>query len=597
MEVVLGISAFFHDSAAALLINGELVGAVQEERFSRQKNDQAFPHQAIAYLLTENGLRSADVNWVAFYEKPFIKFERLLETYHAFAPKGRKSFLKAMPPWMKDKLFAKRSLSKSLKALGIAAPIRFPEHHLSHAASAFYPSPFTEAAILTIDGIGEWSSISIGVGTAKKIKVLKELHFPHSLGLLYSSFTYYCGFKVNEGEYKLMGLAPYGQHSALAQNYIALIKAHMVDIREDGSFLLNMAYFDYATGLRMANDKAWLKLFKIAKREADTPLEQAYMDLAYAIQTVTEEIVLKLAITTKRLTGLSQVVLAGGVALNCVANGKLQRANIFDDMWIQPAAGDAGGAIGAALALWHIELDKEREVQKEDSMLGSYLGPAYTDKDITQMMRRLGLQAERMDEAALLAEVAKLLSEGAVVGWFQGSMEFGPRALGNRSILADPRSEEVQRTLNLKIKHRESFRPFAPAVLAEDVAELFEHSQASPYMLTTSILRQELRYPLPPDYNHLPWKEKLYTVRSPYPAITHVDFSSRVQAVTANSNPLFYKLLSAFKALTGHGILINTSFNTRGRPIVCSPSDAYNCFIETDMDYLVIGSYILSKKL
>lgn len=597
MEIVLGISAFFHDSAAALLIDGELVAAVQEERFSRQKNDEAFPHQAIAYLLTENRLLGSDVNWVVFYEKPFIKFERLLETYHAFAPKGQKSFLKAMPLWMKDKLFTKRSLSKSLKKLGIAAPIRFAEHHLSHASSAFYPSPFPNAAILTIDGVGEWSSLSIAIGTGKEIKVLKELHFPHSLGLLYSSFTYYCGFKVNEGEYKLMGLAPYGQHSATAQNYIVLIKTHMVDIREDGSFLLNMAYFDYATGLRMANDKAWLKLFKIAKREPGAPLEQAYIDLAHAIQSVTEEIVLKLANTAKKLTGLSNLVLAGGVALNCVANGKLERAHVFDKIWIQPAAGDAGGAVGAALALWHIELNKERQTQTTDSMSGCYLGPVYTDKDIMLILRRLGLKAERKDEATLLTEVAQLLSQGAVIGWFQGRMEFGPRALGNRSILADPRNKQMQRTLNLKIKHRESFRPFAPAVLAEDVVELFEHNQASPYMLTTSMLRKELRYPLPLDYHRLPWEEKLYTVRSPYPAITHVDFSARVQTVTANSNPLFYKLLCAFKALTGQGILINTSFNTQGKPIVCNPNDAYSCFIETDMDYLVIGNYILSKKL
>lgn len=595
MNAILGISAYYHDSAAALLIDGKLIAAAQEERFTRRKHDASFPANAIAYVLNESGLTGADITHVAFYEKPFIKFERLLETYYAFAPRGLQSFLKAMPLWMKEKLYTGKILTKALTSLDIHAPLLFPGHHLSHAASAFFPSPFDEAAILTVDGVGEWSTTTLCEGEKNRISLLRELHFPHSLGLLYSAFTYYCGFKVNSGEYKLMGLAPYGIKSGQTDEYIRLIKEHLVDIREDGSFLLNMNYFEYATGLKMVNSKAWQKLFGIPPRQPESELTQEYMNLAYAIQAVTEEIMLKLVTMVKGVTGSDNLVLAGGVALNCVANGKLKESGLFKHIWIQPAAGDAGGAVGAAMAVWHIYEGKERIPVLPDGMSGAFLGPSFSEEEIENMIRRTGAIAEKLSENDLIHKVAALLQDGAIVGWFQGRMEFGPRALGNRSILADPRNESMQKKLNLEIKYRESFRPFAPAVLEEDVSFYFKTESVSPYMLTTVPLKKNQRYALPEDYEMLHWQNKLYTKRSSLQAVTHVDFSARIQTVSKDTNPRFYNLLLAFRKLTGCGVLVNTSFNIRGEPVVCSPIDAYNCFMSTGMDYLVIGNYLFTK--
>ena len=598
---ILGISAYYHDSAAALLVDGRLVAAAQEERFSRRRHDAAFPLQAARFVLEEGGVPYEELSAIAFYDKPFLKFERLLETYHAFAPAGMRSFITAMPVWIKEKLFLRRMLASQLRELGAHKhPILYPEHHLSHAASAFYPSPFDEAAILTLDGVGEWATAVIGRGRGRDIEILRELHFPHSLGLLYSAFTYFCGFTVNSGEYKLMGLAPYGNPaSERTAAFRKTITSQLVDIRDDGSILLNMEHFTFATGLAMVDDRKWQALFGLPRRTPEAPLTQAYMDLALAIQQVTEDIVLKLAHTAVSLTGLRSLVMAGGVALNCVANGRLLTSGIVDDLWIQPAAGDAGGAVGAAYAAWHIHGAREREPRGDrggDAMSGSYLGPEYSDLDIQRTLRRYGAIAHRHDGLdSLVSDVAVRLSAGEVGGWFQGRMEFGPRALGNRSIIGDPRNTEMQRKMNLKIKYRESFRPFAPAVLEEDAAEHFDLDRPSPYMLLTAPVRQDRQVPLPAGYADQPLGERLYFQRSHLPAVTHVDYSARVQTVSRSTNPRFWELLHAFKRLTGSGVLVNTSFNVRGEPIVCSPDDAYRCFMATEMDFLVLGDYVLAK--
>lgn len=597
---ILGVSAFYHDSAAALLVDGHIVAAAQEERFSRKKHDPSFPSRALAYVLGESGLRVADLSAVAFYDKPYLKFERLLETYHGFAPRGLRSFLMAMPVWVKEKLLMRRLLREELAKLGPGNPtLLFPEHHLSHAASAFYPSPFTEAAILTIDGVGEWSTATIGYGQGKEISILRELHFPHSVGLLYSAFTYYCGFKVNSGEYKLMGLAPYGNPEAeQTKRFTKLILDELVDLREDGSILLNMDYFNFATGLTMCRDEAWESLFGLPPRRKESQLTQGYMNLALAVQQATEEVVLRLAQTAKRLTAADYLVMAGGVALNCVANGKLLRQGIFKDLWIQPAAGDAGGALGAALAAWHIWQDQERRPPNPglDMMRGSYLGPEFGPQEILRIARRYQAPYRLyQDFPQLCREVTTLLAQGQVVGWFQGRMEWGPRALGNRSILGDPRHPEMQKRLNLKIKYREGFRPFAPSVLFEERERYFELDRPSPYMLLVAPVQAERRNPLPPGYENLPLYERLYHLRADIPAVTHVDYSARIQTVHRETNERYWHLLQAFKEQTGCGVMVNTSFNVRGEPIVCTPEDAYQCFMRTEIDYLVMGDFLFDK--
>jgi len=600
-KAILGISAYYHDSAAALLVDGNIVAAAQEERFTRKKHDPSFPVNACRYVLEETGIAYKDLASVAFYDKPFLKFERLLETYHAFAPSGFTSFLSAMPVWIKEKLFMRKLLRDHLAELGEGrAPMYFPEHHLSHAASAFYPSPFEDAAIVTVDGVGEWATTTIGHGRGKDIEMLKELHFPHSLGLLYSAFTYYTGFVVNSGEYKLMGLAPYGNAgSQRTEEYKQKIRTELVDVRKDGSVLLNMEYFDYATGLKMVNEEKWEKLFGVPRRSGESEINQAYMDMALAIQQVTEEIVLRLACAAHQLTGSKNLVLAGGVALNCVANGKIRRSGIFENMWIQPAAGDAGGALGAAYAVWHIHDGNERHVNgsKRDTMRGSYLGPEFSDKEIRRTLEKYGAKARHYDKfCELTADVARKLSEGNVVGWFQGRMEFGPRALGGRSILGDARNPEMQKKLNLKIKYREGFRPFAPSVLEEDVAEYFDLAGESPYMLIVAPVREDRQIPYPAGYQEKPLYDRLYFKRSDLPAITHIDYSARVQSVSRETNPRYWSLINKFKEQTGYGVIVNTSFNVRGEPIVCTPEDAYRCFMRTEMDYLVVGDYVLDKK-
>jgi len=597
-ESILGISAFYHDSAAALIVDGEIVAAAHEERFSRKKHDSSFPRQAIAYVLEEAGLQLADIGVVAFYDKPYLKFERLLETYHSFAPRGLRSFLSAMPVWIKEKLFMRQMLKDEFKQLGGCCPkVIFPEHHLSHGASAFYPSPFTEAAILTLDGVGEWSTSTIGRGRENSIEVLRELDFPHSLGLLYSAFTHYCGFKVNSGEYKLMGLAPYGdKNSVQVKEWIELIFSDLIDLREDGSFLLNMDYFEFATGLTMCVDNAWHKLFGVPRRKAEDSLGQDHMNLALAIQEVTEEIVLRLARTARDLTQCDNLVMAGGVALNCVANGKLLRSGLFQDIWVQPASGDAGGALGAALAGWHIYLDNPKECSGQDAMKGALLGPEYDSRDILKLARRYQASSLKFsDFNELCGKVASLLAEGQVVGWFQGRMEYGPRALGNRSILGDARHPEMQKKLNLKIKYREGFRPFAPSVIEECISEFFELDRPSPYMLLVAPVREERRNTLPEGYHSLPLYERLYHPRSDVPAITHIDYSARIQSVSRNVHPKYWQLIDTFRQQTGYGLIVNTSFNVRGEPIVCTPEDAYRCFMATEMDYLVMGDFLFSK--
>ena len=602
-DAILGISAFYHDSAAVLLKDGQILAAAQEERFTRKKHDASFPAHAVAYVLQESGLGLEDLNAVAFYDKPYLKFERLLETYHGFAPRGLRSFLAAMPVWIKEKLFMRRLLKEEFAKLGyprFSPKLLFPEHHLSHAASAFYPSPFSEAAILTIDGVGEWATTTIGHGRGQQIEVLRELHFPHSLGLLYSAFTYYCGFKVNSGEYKLMGLAPYGDpESAQTSAWCQKILEEMVDLREDGSLLLNMDYFDFATGLTMCVDHAWERLFGLGRRQPEGKLSQPYMNLALAVQQVTESAVLRLAATARELTGCHRLVMAGGVALNCVANGRLLRSGIFQDMWIQPAAGDAGGALGAALAAWHIWQRQDRQVTEDlDQMQGCLLGPEYGRGDIQRLVRRhQAPQRHYSDFAELCREVAQLLAEGNVVGWFQGRMEWGPRALGNRSILGDPRHPEMQKRLNLKIKYREGFRPFAPSVLAEVSGDYFELDRPSPYMLLVAPVCSPRRCPLPSDYNQQEMFARLYHQRSDIPAVTHVDYSARIQTVHRETNPRYWQLIRTFGDETGCACLVNTSFNVRGEPIVCTPEDAYRCFMRTEMDYLVLGDFLFDKRL
>ncbi len=599
-EIILGISAYYHDSAAALLIDGDIFAAAHEERFTRKKQDPSFPINACRFVLSQAGITLDDVTAVAFYDKPYIKFERLLETYHAFAPKGLKSFNSAIPVWIKEKLFMKDMLREELAKLGGRIPkLYFPEHHLSHAASAFYPSPFEDAAILTLDGVGEWGTLTICHGKGNKITVLKELDFPHSIGLFYTAFTYYCGFKVNSGEYKLMGLAPYGnKHAEETKEIKRKILENMIDLREDGSFLLNMDYFDYATGLSMTNDAKWEKLFGFPRRKSESELNQHYMNMAYAIQEITEEMVLKLAETAKELTKSENIVLAGGVALNCVANGKLLRTKMFKGLWVQPASGDAGGSLGAALALHYISFGHERtNIEKRDSMKGAYLGPEFSDRDIENVARRYDAKYKKFDDFSELCEkTADLLNNDTVIGWFQGRMEFGPRALGNRSILGDPRCPEMQKKLNLKIKYREGFRPFAPSVLEEDISTFFDIDMISPYMLLVAPVLESRRTKLPEKYEELPLYERLYFLRSDVPSITHIDFSARIQSVSRETNPKYWQLINTFKQKTGYGIVVNTSFNVRGEPIVCSPDDAYRCFMRTEMDYLVMGNYLFDKK-
>ncbi|MGH7782257.1 MAG: carbamoyltransferase family protein [Candidatus Binatia bacterium] len=599
-KAILGISAYYHDSAAAILVDGRIVAAAQEERFTRKKHDSSFPINACRYVLEESGVNYNDLAAVAFYDKPFLKFERLLETYHAFAPSGFLSFLSAMPVWIKEKLFMRNMLGKHLAELGDGnVTIYYPEHHLSHAASAFYPSPFEEAAIVTVDGVGEWATTTIGRGHGKDIEILSELQFPHSVGLLYSAFTYYTGFTVNSGEYKLMGLAPYGNPDAQrTAEFKDKITSELVDVRKDGSLVLNMDYFEYATGLKMANEKKWEQLFGIPRRKPESEISQVYMDMALAIQQVTEEIVLRIACTARQVTGCKNLVLAGGVALNCVANGKILRAGIFEDLWIQPAAGDAGGAVGAALAVWHIQRGNERHVSGEgDAMEGSYLGPEFSDKEIRRALDRYDAKAlHYSDFQKLASDVAAKLAAGNVVGWFQGRMEFGPRALGNRSILGDARNPEMQKKLNLKIKYREGFRPFAPSVLEEDIEEYFDLDRESPYMLIVAPIREDKKIPLPENYSDKPLYERLYFLRSDLPSITHIDYSARIQSVSQKTNARYWGLIHEFKVQTGYGVIVNTSFNVRGEPVVCTPDDAYRCFMRTEMDFLVLGNYVLDKK-
>jgi carbamoyltransferase len=604
-KAILGISAYYHDSAAVLLVDGRIVAAAQEERFTRKKHDPDFPHNAAKYCLAEAGLAPGDLEAVAFYDKPYLKFERLLETYHAFAPRGLTSFLTAMPVWIREKLFMRRMLKDELAKLGPGKPqILFPEHHLSHAASAYYPSPFEEAAVLTIDGVGEWATTTIGRGTGNKLEILRELHFPHSLGLLYSALTAWCGFKVNSGEYKLMGLAPYGiEGSERVERYRQIILDKMVDLRPDGSLLLNMDYFDFATGLTMCNAPRFEAALGLPQRSGESDIPQEYMDLALAIQQITEEAVFRMADTARQITGCAKLVMAGGVALNCVANGKLLRRGTFDDIWIQPAAGDAGGALGAAMAAWHIGLNQPRTahaaIAKEpggDMMQGSYLGPSFSDGDIERCLRRFSAPATRYDDfAKLCSDVSSLLAEGRAVGWLQGRMEFGPRALGGRSILGDPRKPDMQKKLNLKIKYREGFRPFAPSVLEEHSAECFELDRPSPYMLLVAPVAQSRHKPLPPDYWTRPMYDRLYVERSDLPAITHVDFSARIQSVSRETNPRYWQLIDTFRRQEGCPVVVNTSFNVRGEPIVCTPEDAYACFMRTEMDALVLGDFLLVK--
>ena len=597
-QYVLGISCFYHDSAAALIVDGEIIAAAQEERFSRKKHDSSFPKNAIQYCLDSQGIDLRNIDSVVYYEKPLLTFERLLETYLGVAPRGGRSFIAAMQVWLKEKLFLKSNLKNQLKALqqGIVPSkephlpeLLFSEHHLSHAAAAFYPSNFEKAVILCMDGVGEWATTSAWLGEENSIQPLWEISFPHSLGLLYSAFTYYCGFKVNSGEYKLMGLAPYGE-----PKYVEMIKNNLIDIKEDGTFRLDISYFKYHRGFRMTSGK-FHKLFSNAPRKSEAELTQFHMDIAASIQAVTEEIVIKLAKSLREETGIENLCLAGGVALNCVANGKLLQQNIFNDIWIQPASGDAGSALGAALIGWHKHLQKPRKVNAQDSMKGTYLGPKFSNQQIINYLDKINAPYSSLEDEELFKNLADLLDKGKVVGWFNGAMEFGPRALGGRSIIGDPRNQKMQSVMNLKIKFRESFRPFAPSVLEEDVSNQFEMIVKSPYMLLVAPVKKELRKEVHEGGEKLFGIEKLNIPRSSLPAITHIDYSARVQTVNPKNNPRFYSLINAFKQKTGCPTIINTSFNVRGEPIVCTPQDAYRCFMRTEMDVLVLQNQILFK--
>ena len=590
----MGISAFYHDSAAALIIDGEIIAAAQEERFTRIKHDSSYPYNAVKFVLKFANLNLSNIDKIVFFEKPFLKFERLLETYVAFAPKGFIQFTKAMPVWLKEKLFQKKVLIDCLKShnqfFKDEKKIFFSEHHLSHAASAFYPSPFSEAIILTADGVGEWATTTVAIGKGSDLEIKKEIHFPHSLGLIYSAFTYYCGFKVNSGKYKLMGLAPYGN-----PKYSEIIKENIIDIKKDGSFHLNQDYFDYAVGLKMTNSKFDLLFGRPARNSVIEDLSQFHMDIAASIQEVIEEIMLTLASSLKEEYNISNLCLAGGVALNCVVNGKILKQKIFDKIWVQPAAGDAGGSLGAALAFWHLHLNKERKIENMDSMKCTYLGPEFEQHEIEKDLIKLGANFELLNEEEIFERTSNNLIDGDAIGWFQGRMEFGPRALGNRSILGDPRSEKMQSILNLKVKYRESFRPFAPSILEEEVSEWFELDESSPYMLMVAKLIDKRIIPMSLEEKKLFGIDKLNIKRSDIPAVTHVDYSARIQTVNYKTNPTYYKLISKFKEKTGCPILINTSFNIRGEPIVNTPQDAFNCFMGTELDMLVIGNYILKK--
>lgn len=594
MRTILGISAFYHDSAATILVDGKIIAAAQEERFTRKKHDSSYPFNAIEFVLDFAKIKLSDVDQIIFFEKPFLKFERLLETYVAFAPRGFKSFCMAMPVWLKDKLFQKKMLFNELKRhdnnFNDIKKIYFSDHHLSHAASAFFPSPFEEAVVLTADGVGEWATTTVAIGKGNKLEIKKEIHFPHSLGLLYSAFTYYTGFKVNSGEYKLMGLAPYGNPI-----FEDKIKSKLIDIKEDGSFHLDQSYFNYATGLTMTNKKFENLFGQKVRNPQYEKLTQFHMDIAASIQKVTEDIMIKIAKSLKEEFNISNLCLAGGVALNCVANGKILKEKIFDNIWVQPAAGDAGGSLGAALALWHIEQNNLRTIDNEDSMQGSYLGPEYLQKEIEEQLDSAGAKYEIFKDEELLDKTATDIANEEAIGWFQGRMEFGPRALGGRSILGDPRSEKMQKNLNLKVKFRESFRPFAPSILREDLSEWFDLNEDSPYMLMVSSINKDKTIKMTEDQKNLFGIDKLNIKRSEIPAVTHVDYSARIQTVNKKTNEKYFRLIEKFKAKTNCPVLVNTSFNVRGEPIVNTPLDAFNCFMGTNLDKLVIGNCYLDK--
>ena len=591
---ILGISAFYHDASACLIVDGVVIAAAQEERFTREKNDQDFPVNCIEYCLKEGRVLAEQVDYIVFYDKPFLKFDRLFETYLAFAPNGFRNFIRSLPLWLKEKLFQKNIIIKELAShfganVDWSGKILFSEHHLSHAASAFFPSPFKDSAVLTMDGVGEWVTTSLAIGSGNSLKIIKEIKFPHSIGLLYSAFTYYLGFKVNSGEYKVMGLAPYG-----VPKYTELIKSHLIDIKADGSFRLDMSYFGYCTDLVMTNEK-FNKIFGAPPRKPEGPINQREMDLAASIQQVLEEVVLKLSRSIRKSTGQKNLCLAGGVALNCVANGKIVKEKIFDNVWIQPASGDAGASVGAALAVYYLLFNQPRFVNSSDGMNGSYLGPSFEQEEIELRLNNIGAKFESLSEDDLLSKVVAGLVEGEAVGWHQGRMEFGPRALGARSIIADPRSSTVQKMLNMKVKYRESFRPFAPSILEEDLDQWFDLGQPSPYMLLVADVLPEKRTSVPSTEKNLFGLEKLNILRSKIPAVTHVDYSSRVQSVSKKTNEKYWNLIARFKSVTDCPVLVNTSFNVRGEPIVCSPEDAFRCFMATDIELLVIGNCFLRK--
>jgi carbamoyltransferase len=595
VKTILGISAFYHDSAATILVDGKIIAAAQEERFTRKKHDSSYPFNSIEFVLDFTKIKLSEVDQIIFFEKPFLKFERLLETYVAFAPRGFKSFCMAMPIWLKDKLFLKKMLFNELKRhdnnFNDIKKIYFSDHHLSHAASAFFPSPFAEAIVLTADGVGEWATTTVAIGKGNNLEIKKEIHFPHSLGLLYSAFTYYTGFKVNSGEYKLMGLAPYG-----APIYEDKIKSNLIDVKEDGSFHLDQSYFNYSTGLTMTNKKFDNLFGQKVRDPKNEKLTQFHMDIAASIQRVTEDVMIKIAKSLRNEFNISNLCLAGGVALNCVANGKILKEKIFDSIWVQPAAGDAGGSLGAALALWHIEQGNKREVNLDDDMKGSYLGTEFTQEEIEKELKSIGANFEKVNYDDLINQTSEFLSNEKAIGWFQGRMEFGPRALGGRSILGDPRSDKMQKNLNLKVKYRESFRPFAPSVLKEDLSNWFDISADSPYMLLVANINSEKKIEMTEEQKKLFGIDKLNIKRSEVPAVTHVDYSARIQTVTKDTNNRYHDLISKFKEKTGCPIIVNTSFNVRGEPIVNTPTDAFNCFMGTELDYLVIGDCILDKK-